>query len=67
MLQAAIEDGEVVLGNFRSKNVFRPLMHFITKMNELITRCSPAAARAGVGVAAAKDGGDLLRGGAARH
>ena len=35
MLQAAIEDDEVVLGNFRSKNVFRPLMHFIIKMNEL--------------------------------
>ena len=35
MLQAAIEDDDVVLGKFRSKNVFWPLVHFIIKMNEL--------------------------------
>ena len=35
MLQAAIEDDEVVLGNFRNKNVFLPLMYFIKNMNEL--------------------------------
>mmetsp|Transcript_21657 Transcript_21657/g.32094 ORF Transcript_21657/g.32094 Transcript_21657/m.32094 type:complete len:187 (+) Transcript_21657:3-563(+) len=36
MIQLAINDPEVIVGAFRNKNVFYPLMHYIRHMNNLI-------------------------------